>query len=210
MKKRIVMKKVMAVVLLGSAFCLANADSSDDAAMSSDSAPFYAGVDIIHSFNSVSTQLHDRTTTTTDNSNAIAIKGGWLFDGGWRMQGYFLHEKYDQSPLINSSSDTMNEIGATVIKTFETSSTFWPYVSLGGGYGWMDVNGYDTSSLDSMAVTVSVGAIYKASKKIELLAGVGLEGRTWNDVGVAETGGRASLGLSESAVTLSVGFNYLF
>ena len=74
------------------------------------------------------------------------------------------------------------------------------------GYGWMNVDGYTDDSIAAVSMKIGTGAMYKVTENIELLAGVDLQYRKWQDVQI----GVNTIEMSEKSTKLYAGLNFHF
>ncbi len=166
---------------------------------------FYLGLDLVGSDNTFTNKLGAVSVDVDDNSDGYKLKFGAELDEGWRVQVYYQRERYDQ-PVYDNTNDVLNEIGADVIKGFEVTPEFNPFVQAGMGLGWMDVKGYSHTTANTLSLKLGAGMMYKFTPVIEGIAGVDLQYRDWEDV---ETFlGRIEL--SETSTRLYIGMNIHF
>jgi opacity protein-like surface antigen len=165
----------------------------------------YAGLDLISSDNRFTVEANGYKDKFSDDSNGFKLKIGAALFEGWRVQGYLLHETYDET-LFDNYNDELNELGVDVIKSFALTPEFSPFVQLGLGFGQMDLDGYYDDSIAEVSIKLGGGIMYKVTPQFELLAGLDIQGRGWEDIVIGST----TVETSESSRKLYVGFNIHF
>ena len=149
--------------------------------LANDTSELYIGVDFFKSSNKMTYKENSTQVDGPDrDSDGFKIKFGTQLDDGWRFQGYFLHEQYDAS-FINYADNTLNELGLDLIKGFEVTPKFIPFVLAGFGYGWMDVNGYNEDTITEINLKLGAGMMYKITPQFEAMIGIDLQGKAWQD-----------------------------
>jgi opacity protein-like surface antigen len=192
------MKKIIATTVLGLSIFSAQLLAEDSV---------YVGLDALSSSNTF-TVKNDSTGAEADiddDSKGFKLKLGVEYESGWRLQGYYLNETYD-TPVFDDTNDVLNEIGIDFIKGFEVTPKFSPFVQFGMGYGWMNVDGYTDDSITAVSMKIGAGAMYKVTENIELLAGVDLQYRRWQDISIGTT----TYEISEKSTKLYAGLNFHF
>jgi hypothetical protein len=198
------MKKIAALLMLGSTLYMANA--GDIGVTNEGPAPIYVGADVIYGFNNISKEYNNDTQHTTDNSIGFDLKVGFLLDSGFRIEGSYMYQNYND-PIFDKSHTGLNELGLDVIKTFDMTPEFYPFIQAGIGYGWMSVNDLSQSYIGNFTIGAGGGMIYRASKKVELLIGLELAARAWQDIDDNTLG---TLQTGQVSANLYAGFNILF
>ena len=170
------------------------------------SADMYVGIDMLSSKNTFTADANRLgSASADDDSKAFKLKIGSANSDGWRFQGYYLRETYD-IPVFDSSNDVLNEFGFDVIKGFEVTPEFSPFLQAGIGIGSMSVNGYSESSIMEYSLKIGAGVMYKVISNLELIAGVDLQHRGWQDIQV----GTVTVSITEKSTKLYAGINYHF
>ena len=170
------------------------------------SADMYMGLDMLSSSNTFTLDVNRLGSASADlDSKAFKLKIGSINNNGWRVQGYYLRETYEQT-LFDASNDQLNEIGMDIIKGFEVTPEFSPFIQAGIGFGWMDVVGYTEDSMKEYSLKVGAGVMYKVIPQVELVAGVDFQHRAWQDIQV----GSYTLTTTEKSTKLYAGINYHF
>jgi len=187
----------MTAVLLGTALLCTNALAEE--------AQMYVGLDLIASNNTLTTEIGTLETERENDSDGFKLKFGALLDDGWRLQGYYLNETYDRA-VIDGKNDSLNEVGLDLIKGFEVTPKFSPFLQAGIGYGWMDINGYDKDSINSVSLKIGAGVMYKITQTFEVIAGLDLQARGWEDIAFLTT----TIKTSETSSKLYLGANIHF
>jgi len=145
----------------------------------------YFGIDL---FQSKLSYEFENTTLNTSNefdtsSKGVRLKFGAISDNNWRVQGSFSVENMDDNVFsVNDTDGNLYEIGVDVIKGFEVSSDFAPFVLVGVNRGWMSVSGYNVSTIDSLALKAGAGVLYSINETLELTAGVDFKFRLWSEI----------------------------
>lgn len=189
------MKKIISIALLGSSILSTQMLAND----------MYVGLDAISSSTTFTLEALGTEVDADDDAKAFKLKLGTVNDNGFRVQLYYLHETYD-IPVFDASNDVLNEIGVDIIQGFEVTPEFSPFIQAGLGYGWMNVDGYTDSSIAEYSLKIGVGVMYKVVESVELIAGVDLEYRRWQDISY----GAVTVETSEKSTKLYVGANYRF
>lgn len=165
----------------------------------------YAGLDLLSSSNTFTEKTGNVSYERDVSSRGFKIKFGTVSEEGWRFQGYFLHEKYEK-PYFDTTNDKLNEIGFDVIKGFEVTPKFSPFIQAGLGFGEMKTQRQDVDSVSEISFKLGAGLIYKITQAFELLFGLDIQGRAWEDIAVGTT----THEFSETSTKLYVGANFHF
>jgi opacity protein-like surface antigen len=142
----------------------------------------------------------------SNNSAGFKMKVGTSFAPTWRVQGYYQYQGYDDSVYLGGSNDSFHELGFDVIKTFDISPKFSPFVQAGLSYGMMDLSNQSESSANAGAIKVGGGATYSLTSNIELLGGVDFQYQDWTDTMI----GFDDQDVDATSFIFYVGANYLF
>ena len=202
------MKRYIVPLILGAALTGAPASAQSD---------LYLGVDLLSSSNSF--DIYDSGYPTSDVSNtskAFKIKLGFQGYDGWRMQGYYLYENFDE-PLFDDRNDELGEIGVDFIKAFGAGPGIAPFIQFGLGVGWMDLNDippyyYDDTSVGEYSAKVGAGVIFWLSPAIDLVAGIDLQQRWWGDINYYDdtTGRNEYVETDDTSARAYIGLNIYF
>ncbi len=166
----------------------------------------FIGLDLFSSNNTYKYENADFPTREPSNDSAgLKFKGGTHISGGWAFQGYYQIENYD-NPIYDSTNDDLNEFGVDVIKSFKLESNVSPFILVGLGYGWMDIDGYSEDSATEYSLKIGGGASYKFSSRFEGVVGLDLQQRNWSDIAINNT----KFDASETSTKLYLGVNYYF
>jgi len=165
----------------------------------------YVGFDIIQNSHTFTFEGNGNSSDADLDSSGFKLKIGTVSDNGWRFQGYFENITYEET-LFDNTHDSLSEIGFDVIKGFEITPEFTPFLQGGLGYGWIDVDGYSEDSIAEFNLKIGVGVAYKIIPAFELIAGADLQFRSWQDIEVIGT----IIETSESTTKLYVGGNFHF
>jgi opacity protein-like surface antigen len=170
----------------------------------------YVGLDLINSSNTFEFTAGSFSEEWDNDSSGFKLKFGSALNDGWRLQGYFLHETYDET-IFDDKNDALNEIGLDLIKGFEVTPEFSPFIQAGIGYGWMDVEGLSETSIKEVSVKIGAGVMYKVTPAFELLAGVDFQVRKWQDIELfIPNYGTYTVETSEKSTKLYIGANVHF
>jgi len=188
-------------IVFGALVCASLVTTS---AMAEDS-EFYVGLDVFTSSNTFTLEALGDSVDADDDSDGFKLKFGANLEEGWRVQGYYQHETYDET-LYDDTNDVLNEIGVDVIKGFEVTPEFSPFIQAGLGYGWMDVEGYSENTANDVSLKLGAGVMYQITPTFEAIAGVDLQYRNWSDLMVGTT----TIEISEKSTKFYIGANIHF
>lgn len=191
------MKKTMITIMLAASLFTANALAEESTV--------YLGLDVVGSDNTFTQKLGAVSLDVDDDSKGYKLKFGASLSEGWRVQAYYQRETYD-IPVYDNTHDVLNEIGADVIKGFEVTPEFNPFLQAGMGLGWMKVNGYADNTANTLSLKLGAGLMYKFTPVFEGIAGIDLQYRDWEDV---ETF-LGTIELSETSSRFYIGANFHF
>ena len=189
------MKKIITTILL-SAGLLATQASAEESKM-------YVGLDLGTSINTFNV---DGGNDIDSDSINFKLKYGYRLDTDLTLQGYYQYESFDDGVYDKPSSDTLNEIGVDLIKSFDVKSEFTPFAQVGIGYGLMSVDEYSESGASEFGLKIGGGVIYSLTPEFDLLAGVDLQYRNWTDVVQSST----SYDVDETTIQFYIGSNFNF
>lgn len=187
------MKKIALAALLGTS--LMAADSG-----------MYIGAEYGMVKNTTTMDITPGGTVEGDNDyNDIKIKIGSGTDGGVKFQGSVSFITFDEM-VFDGVNDKLIEFGFDVIKEFEVTPSFYPFLKVGMGAGSMDVEGYTDDNIWEVSFNIGAGVSYEVVDHLYLLAGVDYVGRKWQDIEF----GSATLSTTDSGIKSYVGMNYRF
>ena len=189
------MKKIITTILL-SAGLLSTQALAEESKM-------YVGLDIGTSINTFNV---DGGSDIDSDSINFKLKYGYRLDTDLTLQGYYQYESFDDGVYDKPSSNSLNEIGVDLIKSFDKASDFTPFVQVGMGYGLMSVNEFSESSANEFGIKIGGGAIYSLTPEFDLLAGIDLQYRNWTDV----VKGSNSFAIDETTIQFYIGSNFNF
>lgn len=144
-----------------------------------------------------------------NDCNDLKFKLGAGEDGGFKGQVTLSFISFDEAVFDGENSDLI-EIGFDVIKEFEITKSFYPFLKAGVGFGSMDVEGYEDSSIYEVSFNVGAGVSFKATDNFYLIGGVDYVGRKWQDIEVAGYYVPSTITTTESGFKPYVGLNYKF
>lgn len=169
-------------------------------------ADVYMGVEYGAANNSTSIDWDSGYSYTGDNNyKDVKFKLGSGADGGVKSQFTLSLISYDETVFDDTNKDLM-EFGFDIIKEFEVTPSFYPFVKAGLGIGTMDVEGYTEDSIMSVSFNVGAGVSYKVIDHLYLLAGVDYVARKWQDIEYGTT----TVSTTDSAFKPYIGVNYQF
>ena len=166
----------------------------------------YIGFDVFGSQNKL--KIKDEfygNTNVNQTTNAFKIKLGLSNEDSLKFQVYYLREKY-KNILAQSLGDTSNEIGMDVIKGFQITPSFSPFIQTGLGFGKMDVLRYGENSISNTNVKVGIGLMHKLLSNMEIIVGTDYQYKKWKDSGPAYN----ILTIKEYSKKFYAGINYYF
>lgn len=165
----------------------------------------YIGLDVFASSNTFTLETLGISADTDVDSDGFKLKFGSTLNEGWRVQGYYQNETYDRA-LYDNTNDTLNEIGVDLIKGFEVTPEFSPFIQAGLGYGWMDVEGYSESTAKEVDLKLGAGVMYRFTSSFEGIAGVDFQYRNWSDLELLGN----TIEISEKSTKFYLGANIHF
>ncbi|MBN2815074.1 MAG: outer membrane beta-barrel protein [Campylobacterales bacterium] len=169
------MKKIILSTVLSTTFLTSAAFCEEKTSM-------YVGLDYQMRSNSLTFESSGISVSEKDDSKAFKLKFGTnSSENGWRLQGYLKREIYD-IPIFDNTHDTLIEFGFDVIKCFEVTPEFSPFLQVGLGYGFMNVDGYSQDIIKELNFKFGAGMMYKISPAVEFLVGVDYQAKQWQDV----------------------------
>lgn len=195
------MKKIIVGALLSASLLSTQMLAADTSA--------YVGLDVLKGSNTFTVQAPGISGDFDNDSLSFKLKLGYAGSNNWRTQVYFLQETY-KDPIFDDSNDKSYELGIDLIKAFEVTPEFLPFVQIGMGYGWMSVDGYSDSNIAAVNAKVGAGVIYKVLPQFELLAGVDYQYKKWQDIDINIGFGTYTLEISEKSFKYYIGANYHF
>jgi len=197
------MKKTLLTALLATTFL-----STQALAEGSD---MYIGIDILKNTHSITTDISGHGSSSKDfDSNSFKIKLGTVSENGWRVQGYFEALTYDKT-LFDDTNDALMEFGVDVIKGFEMTPEFTPYIQVGAGFGSMSIKDASEDSISEFNLKIGVGVAYKIIPAFELIAGADLQYKSWQDLILTDGFGNTTiLETTEANTKLYIGGNFHF
>ena len=147
------------------------------------------------------------------DQDGIRLKFGAELEDNWRVQGYLQGEK------IEEMDNKAYGVGVDVIKGFEVTPKFQPFVLAGVGLHSMELNDRDNAVYDDdyttgFSLKVGLGLMYRLTEAFELVGGLDWQYRAWSDVDVVEVrGGNVydyTLEQDDTSTTFYAGLNFHF
>lgn len=199
------MKQMLSVTFLGIALASAPASAQSN---------LYLGLDLASSSNNF--DIHDSyygSFSPDNESRAFKFKLGFEGYDGWRTQGYYQHETFDE-PLFDPYNDELSEIGFDIIKAFGSGPGITPFLQAGIGVGWMDLHPdyYYDDTISEYSLKVGAGVIFWLSPAIDAVVGVDLQQRYWQDVSYydSESGRDEYIETDDTSARAYIGINVYF
>lgn len=168
------MKKIICATLLSTSILSTQALAEDS--------ELYFGVDVSSNSNTftIEEESSGDSVDADNDSTSFKFKFGTVSNNNLRLQGYYQYEQYDEA-LYDDTNDVLNEIGLDIIKGFDVTPKFAPFIQAGLGYGWMNVksaSGSDTAN--DVSLKIGGGLMYKVTPTFEGIVGVDLQYRAWS------------------------------
>lgn len=170
----------------------------------------YVGIDYGFVSNETEKDIGSTSFKGDNDYKDLKFKVGYGTDGDFKGQVSLSFISFDEAVFDGENSDLI-EIGFDVIKEFEVTKEFYPFLKAGVGYGFMDVEGYTEDSIYEVYFNVGAGVSYKATDNLYLIGGVDYVGRKWQDIEV-QTGWYATetISTTDSGFKPYIGLNYKF
>lgn len=172
-------------------------------------ADMYVGVEYGAAKNKTTMDDGSSSFTGDNDYSDVKLKIGTGDDGGIKGQMTLSFVSFDEAIFDNKNSDLV-ELGFDVIKEFEVTKEFYPFIKAGFGVGSMSVEGYSESSIREVSFNVGAGVSYKVVDHLYLIAGVDYVGRKWQDIEYQSGWSTVTVSTTESGVKPYVGVNYRF
>ncbi|MDO9208527.1 MAG: hypothetical protein Q7T91_09795 [Sulfuricurvum sp.] len=186
------MKKIALATLLASG--LMAADSG-----------LYLGLDYGKATNTHEFTIGSSSAEYDNDYSDLKFKIGGGTDGELKFQGYLSKINYDIG-VYDNQNNALYEIGFDIIKEFEVTPSFYPFVKGSFGVGRMDTDFTADGYVSELTFNIGAGLSYKAIDHIYILAGVDYIWRRWSDL----TNGSITLETSDTALKPYIGMNYKF
>lgn len=167
---------------------------------------FYVGLDFGKADNTDKITSEGVTFKNDNSYSDSKIKLGIEADVGTNFQLTFSKIDYKNGVFYGSTGTKLYEVGLDVIKEFELTSSFSPFIKLGVGYGYMDSQLPEYGDVNEFSTNFGVGLSYKVIEHIYALAGVDYIYRHWSNT----TGGGFTYETRGSAIKPYIGLNYKF
>ena len=187
------MKKIVAAVMMTSAL------------MANDSG-IYVGVDVGSADNTDKMTVEGATTKNDNKYKDLKIKVGFEADEATKVQLTFSKIEYDEAVFYGSTGKTLYEGGIDLIKEFEITSSLYPFIKIGVGYGKMDSKHAVMDNVKEISSNIGAGVLYKLIGGISAEVGCDYVYRRWDNV----SDGSFTYETRGSAIKPYVGLNYEF
>ena len=218
------MNKVLAGLLACSALStsvLANSDipapqndSSSDLTQTNktDNKGLYVGVEYFNGESSYEASFSDHRIESQDidvDQDGFRVKFGAQLPNNLRVQGYVKKEE------IEDDSNAIYGFGAEFLKIFAVNNKILPFVKGGVGLDWTDLETDGTVYLSEdeiygYGLKVGAGAMYKVTNTLELVGGLDLQYRRWQDIEIYQLSRNITIEQNDTSITLYAGVNFHF
>ncbi len=143
------------------------------------------------------------------DQDGFRVKLGAELENNWRLQGYFKNEDFD---LFDES---VYGLGFDLIKAFQASDKFHPFIQAGIGYDWTKLPKdssfeFTEDSLGAVNFKLGLGAAYKITNTIEVLGGLDWQYRTWQDIELVGFYEKLTIDQEDTSKSLYLGLNIFF
>ena len=172
----------------------------------------YVGVDVLRGDSdfdvTVSGDLVGKTTVNSD-LDGFRLKFGAKLQNNWRLQGFF---KSEDSDFFDNN---IYGIGIDVIKAFEVTEKFYPFIQAGVSSDWTELDVvpgavFSEDNLSAISLKVGAGAIYQLADNVEILGGIDFQYRQWQDIELYDYFTRINVEQDDTADVLYLGLNVSF
>ena len=116
----------------------------------------------------------------------VKLKVGLGEDGGVKFQATLSMIEFDKATFDDTNKEYV-EVGFDLIKEFEVTPQFYPFIKGGMGVGAMDVEGYNESKMYAVSLNLGAGVSYKAVEHVYLVAGLDYVYRKYQDIEYTRT-----------------------
>lgn len=187
------MKKIVAAVMMTSALMANNSG-------------IYVGIDVGSANNTDKMSVEGATLKNGNIYNEIKVKVGFEADEATKVQLSFSKIGYDEAVFYGSTGKTLYEGGIDLIKEFEITSSLYPFVKIGVGYGKMDSKHAVMGNVKEISSNIGAGVLYKLIGGVSAEVGCDYVYRRWDNV----SDGSFTYETRGSAIKPYVGLNYEF
>lgn len=178
----------------------------------SNSSGLYVGVEYFLGESSYDVSFSDPriVSQSTDlDQDGFKVKFGAKLPSDIRIQGYFKNEK------LEDTDNRVYGLGAEFLKVFELNSKLLPFIKGGAGYDWteLETDGWaymEEDTLYAYSLKVGAGAMYKLTDTVELVGGLDLQYRKWQDIDVYYGYRFATIEQNDTSKALYAGINFHF
>jgi len=187
-------------------------DSEVSQSKKSNNRGLYVGVEYFNGESSYDVSFSDPriVSQSTDlDQDGFKVNFGAKLPSNIRIQGYFRNEK------LEGSDNRIYGLGAEFLKVFEVNSKLMPFIKGGAGYDWTDLEtepGFylDEDTIYAYSLKIGAGAMYKLTDTVELVGGLDLQYRKWQDIDVYYGYRFATIEQDDTSKTLFAGVNFHF
>lgn len=189
---------------------------SSEAAVSqsekSNSSGLYVGAEYFNGESSYDLSFSDPRIVSQSvdlDQDGFKVNFGAKLPNNIRIQGYFKNEK------LEGADNRIYGLGAEFLKVFEASSKFFPFIKGGAGYDWTDLETepglyLEEETIYGYSLKVGAGAMYQLTDTIELVGGLDLQYRKWQDIDLYYGYRVVTIEQNDTSKKLYVGVNFHF
>lgn len=143
------------------------------------------------------------------DQDGIKVKFGAKLPSNIRIQAYFKNEK------LEGADNRIYGLGAEFLKIFEVNSKLLPFIKGGAGYDWTDLETepglyLEEETIYGYSLKVGAGAMYQLTDTIELVGGLDLQYRKWQDIDLYYGYRVVTIEQNDTSKKLYVGVNFHF
>lgn len=166
----------------------------------------YVGVDVGKANNTDKSTVEGTTFKYNNDYKDIKLKLGIEADEATDIQLTYTRITYDNGVFYGSTGTALQEIGIDIIKEFEVTSSFYPFLKLGVGYGKMDSQHAVMGTVNEISSNIGAGLSVKLIDHVSAHVGADYVYRHWSNV----SDGSFTYATRGSAIQPYVGVNFKF
>jgi hypothetical protein len=170
---------------------------------------FYAGADLLTGAASYEVKVSGEKETVDFSSVGLKTRFGWAQNEMLRYQVYLQGESYNRG-VFADEGDVLGEFGVEAMALF--GHDVWrPYLLGGVGFSWLELDERFTEDVIlGELIKVGGGILFEVTPRLELLAGIDLQYRTWQPIEVNYGAGAETLETMDLSRKFYVGINVRF
>lgn len=175
----------------------------------------FLGVDYFDGATEITRDISSAGRSKRDfDHSGVRLKFGVQDLNDIRFQAYIKIEELEDDIPALASSGKIYGFGADALFTFPTSSNFTPYilVGMGSNFAELDDAGVDYSEdiLRAFLLRAGLGGLFKLNKHVELQAGYDFHYRSWEDIEFVDPTGTFNIEQHDVSKTYYIGLNFFF